>query len=250
MSAHTWGTDIRRSIDVGALGQAIARPGTDLRYWVSQGTVCTVDETTGDIDTQNPNAIWIGPEGVECDVRLEPLMIHVCCRYAGITAGDVTMYPPINPGDLVLVNLPEGFAHLPVIVNILNSRSAKQALGPDRKPIFDNKRLLIHAKTCAIDIRTAGQDASSAVQVLIEQNGTVTTTAKSIKQGDSSASQHVMHGELFTGDLKPALVKILADLQTLFTATVGGTPTSSTDIGTLVSAITAGSYLSSKVTAT
>ena len=193
MSAHTWGTDIRRSIDVGALGQAIARPGTDLRYWVSHGTVCTVDETTGDIDTQNPNAIWIGPEGVECDVRLEPLMIHVCCRYAGITAGDVTMYPPINPGDLVLVCLPEGFAHLPVIVNILNSRSAKQALGPDRKPIFDNKRLLIHAKTCAIDIRNAG-----GVQVLIEQDGTVTTTAEKIKQGSANAADHAVLGDTYT----------------------------------------------------
>ena len=193
MSAHTWGTDIRRSIDVGALGQAVARPGTDLRYWVSHGTVCTVDESTGDINTKDPNAIWIGPEGVECDVRLEPLKIHVCCRYAGITAGDVTMYPPIKPGDLVLVNLPEGFAHLPVIVNILNSRSAKQALGPDRKPIFDNKRLLIHAKTCAIDIQNAG-----GVRVLIEQDGTVTMTAKKIKQGSSGASQHAVLGDQYT----------------------------------------------------
>ena len=174
MSRHNFGTDIRRGVDAMALGEALARPGNDLRYWVSHGTVCMVGDD-GAIDTKNPNAVWIGPEGVECDVRLEPLCIHVCCQYAGISAGDVTIYPPIHPGDRVLVNLPEGFAHLPIIVAILHSRSQKQPLGPDRKPLFDNTRLLVYAKTAAIDVRNAG-----GVQVLLEQNGTVTTTAKNV----------------------------------------------------------------------
>ena len=171
---HSWGTDIRRGVDATALAEATARPGNDLRYWVSYGTVGVAGDD-GKLDTKNPNAVWIGPEGVECDVRLEPLMIHVCCQYAGISAGDVTIYPPINPGDRVLVNLPEGFAHLPVIVAILHSASQKQPLGPDRKPIFDNKRLLVYAKTAAIDVRNAG-----GVQVLLEQDGKVTTTAKNV----------------------------------------------------------------------
>jgi len=171
---HSWGTDIRRAVDAMALGEATARPGNDLRYWVSYGTVGVAGDD-GKLDTKNPNAVWIGPEGVECDVRLEPLCIHVNCQYAGISAGDVTIYPPIKPGDRVLVNLPEGFAHLPVIVAILHSGSQKQPLGPDRKPIFDNNRLLVYAKTAAIDVRNAG-----GVQVLLEQDGKVTTTAKNV----------------------------------------------------------------------
>ena len=171
---HSWGTDIRRAVDAMALGEATARPGNDLRYWVSYGTVGVAGDD-GKLDTKNPNAVWIGPEGVECDVRLEPLCIHVNCQYAGISAGDVTIYPPIKPGDRVLVNLPEGFAHLPVIVAILHSGSQKQPLGPDRKPIFDNNRLLVYAKTAAIDVRNAG-----GVQVLLEQDGNVTTTAKNV----------------------------------------------------------------------
>ena len=174
MSRHSFGTDIRNAVDAMALGEATARPGNDLRYWVSFGTVGVAGDD-GKLDTKNPNAVWIGPEGVECDVRLEPLMIHVNCQYAGISAGDVTIYPPIKPGDRVLVNLPEGFAHLPIIVAILHSGSQKQPLGPDRKPIFDNKRLLVYAQTAAIDVRNAG-----GVQVLIEQDGTVTTKAKNV----------------------------------------------------------------------
>ena len=171
---HAFGTSIRRGVNAQALAEALAMPGNDLRYWVSHGTVCTVGDD-GKINTKDPNAIWIGPEGVECDVRLEPLNIHVCAQYAGISAGDVTIYPPIHPGDRVLVNLPEGFAHLPIIVAILHSRSSKQPLGTDRKPIFDNQRLLVYAKTAAIDVRNAG-----GVQVLIEQDGKVTTTAKNV----------------------------------------------------------------------
>ena len=250
-AAHTWGTDIRRSIDVRALGEAIARPGTDLRYWVSHGTVCTVGGD-GKINTKDQNAVWIGPEGVECDVRLEPLMIHVCCRYAGISAGDVTIYPPIRPGDLVLVNLPEGLPHLPVIVAILHSGGDKQPLDPATKaPIFDNKRLLVYAKTAAIDIRNAG-----GVQVLIEQDGTVTTTAQTFitkaetKLGDENASEHVMHGESFTGDLNDVMTDVLVDLTEVFAVLSLGDPVSTTSIGTLLGNIAAGVYLATKVTAT
>ena len=187
--SHRWGTDIRRGIDTKALSEALARPGTDLRYWVSHGTVGTQDDA-GNLDATNPNSVWIGPEGVECDVRLEPLMIHVCCRFAGISGGDVTAYPPIHPGDQVLVTLPEGFAHLPVIVAVLNSRACKQPLDETQTPIFDNKRLLIYAKTAAIDIRTAG-----GVQVLLEQDGNATVKAQTIKLGGPDASEPLELGQ-------------------------------------------------------
>ena len=248
--SHRWGTDIRRGIDTKALSEALARPGTDLRYWVSHGTVGTQDDA-GNLDAKNPNSVWIGPEGVECDVRLEPLMIHVCCRFAGISGGDVTAYPPIHPGDQVLVTLPEGFAHLPVIVAVLNSRACKQPLDESQTPIFDNKRLLIYAKTAAIDIRTAG-----GVQVLLEQDGTATTTATTFitkaetKLGDENASEHVMHGESFTGDLNDAMTDILGDLAEVFWTFSLGTPMSKTSIETLLGNIAAGTYLSTKVTAT
>ena len=187
--SHRWGTDIRRGIDTKALSEALARPGTDLRYWVSHGTVGTQDDA-GNLDVTNPNSIWIGPEGVECDVRLEPLMIHVCCRFAGISGGDVTAYPPIHPGDQVLVTLPEGFAHLPVIVAVLNSRACKQPLDENQVPIFDNQRLLVYAKTAAIDIRTAG-----GVQVLLEQDGNATVKAQTIKLGGPDASEPLELGQ-------------------------------------------------------
>jgi phage baseplate assembly protein gpV len=197
--SHRWGTDIRRGIDAKALSEALARPGTDLRYWVSHGTVGTQDDA-GNLDATNPNSIWIGPEGVECDVRLEPLMIHVCCRFAGISGGDVTAYPPIHPGDQVLVTLPEGFAHLPVIVAVLNSRACKQPLDENQVPIFDNKRLLVYAKTAAIDVRNAG-----GVQVLIGQDG-------SVEIHNSQGATHKLNAD-GSIDIKtgPASVSLSAD---------------------------------------
>ena len=205
---HSFGTGIRSGINAHALAGALAMPGNDLRYWVSHGTVCTVGDD-GQINTKDANAVWIGPEGVECDVRLEPLNIHVCAQYAGISAGDVTIYPPIHQGDRVLVNLPEGFAHLPIIVAILHSRSSKQPLGQDRKPIFDNKRLLVYAKTAAIDVRNAG-----GVQVLIEQDGTVTTTAKKIQQGGPNLTEKEVQGTSY----RQAEDTMLQQLYLAFTA--------------------------------
>ena len=245
---HAFGTAIRRNIDPHALGKAIAQPGLDQRYWCSQAIVATVDTETGEIDPTDNHAIYCDSAGVDVDVELQPLGQPCTCKYAGISAGDVTIYAPIRPGDLVLAECPDGDLTTPVITHIFHSRSRRQPVSGG-KPIFDNNRLLVYAKNVPIDIRTAGQDSTSGVQVLIEQDGTVTTTAKAIKQGDSSASQHVMHGEAFTSDLNQAVQDILADLTTAFTALGLGAPTSTASIGTLVAGIAAGTYLSTKVTA-
>ena len=239
--SHRWGTDIRRGIDTKALSEALARPGTDLRYWVSHGTVGVQDDA-GNFDVQNPNSIWIGPEGVECDVRLEPLMIHVCCRFAGISGGDVTAYPPIHPGDQVLVTLPEGFAHLPVIVAVMNSRACKQPLDANQVPIFDNERLLIYAKTADIDIRTAG-----GVQLLMEQNGSVTTTATAIKQGSPAASEHAALGDQLTTQWQ-SLLSGLQSYADAIQSTADPTHTATVALTAVIGALQSQTFVSAKVT--
>ena len=176
------GTDIREGIDPSALRSLSRGPGTDTRRWCEMGTVATLDDETGDWDFKDKRAVVNGPEGVEVDVRLEPLDQLVSCKYAGIQAGEVTIFAPIRPGDIVLVAMPQGGNTQPVIVAILQSRSKRQPLGPNRKPLFDNQRLLIHAKTVPIDIRLAGAAGATPVQVLLEQDGTVTTTGGKIVQ--------------------------------------------------------------------
>jgi hypothetical protein len=140
------------------------------------------------------HAIYNSSAGVKVDVRLEPLGQPCACLYAGIQAGDVTIYAPIRPGNLVLVECPDGDLTTPVITKILNSRSSRQPT-ENGKPIFDNNRLLIHAKNVPIDIRTAGYNGGSPVQVLIEQDGTVTVDATLIKLGGASAQQRVPQGD-------------------------------------------------------
>ena len=81
------------------------------------------------------------------------------------------------------------------------------------------------------------EPGASVVKVIV--NG------DSIKLGDSSATQHVMHGEAFTSDLGDALADILVDLGSLL-----GFPSSALSIAKLTGRIATGSYLSTKVTAT
>jgi hypothetical protein len=190
--SHAFGTDIRRGFDSKLLGKAIAQPGIDLRYWVSLGTVCTLDPETGSRNTKDKLAIYNDSAGVDVDVELEPLGQPCTCKYAGIQAGDVTIMAPIRPGDIVLVECPDGDLFTPVITHILHSRSARQPT-ENRKPIFDNNRLLIHSKSVPIDIRTAGA-SGDPVQVLIEQDGTVTTTATRINHGDENVTEQFLLG--------------------------------------------------------
>lgn len=163
---HSFGTAIRRDINAQMLGKALAAPGMDQRYWCSFGTVCTIDPESGKMDPTDKLAIYCDSAGVDVDVELEPLGQPCTCKYAGVQCGDVTIMAPIRPGDIVLVECPDGDLFTPVITKIMQSRSKRQPT-ENGKPIFDNNRLLIHAKNVPIDIRTAG------AQVLIEQDGTI-----------------------------------------------------------------------------
>jgi hypothetical protein len=187
--------------------EGLASPGLDTRYWISRGTVATVDDS-GEIDYTDPHAVWIGPEGVECDVILEPLGQKVTAVWG--QGGEVADISPIHPGDQVVVECPDGDLMTPVIIAIVHSRSNKQPM-TSGVPIFDNKRRLIYARKGDIDIRTAG-----GAQVLIEQAGTVTTVASKILQGDGSASEQ---GVLGTG-YRQAEDTMLQDMTTAVAALV------------------------------
>jgi hypothetical protein len=153
----------------------MAQPGMDLRNWLSYGTVATMD-SAGEVDYENPHAIHQGPEGVEVDVYLESLNKLVTCRYAGLQGGPaVYVGAPIHPGDLVVVGMPEGDNAGCVILAIVNSAAQPVPLGDDKKPIFQNDRLLVWSKTVPIDIRIEG-----GPKVLIEQTGNVTVEAKNV----------------------------------------------------------------------
>lgn len=217
MNGRGAGTDSRGGVDPAALRALAQGPGADTRYWCSMGTVGTLDDDTGEFDVTDKRAILIGPEGTEVDVRLEPADQLVTCRYAGVQAGEVTIFAPIHPGDLVLVMLPDGGTAQPTIAAIIQSRSLKQPLGPNRRPIFDNQRLLIHAKSVPIDIRTAG-----GTQVLLEQNGTATVKgakvvadADDVRLGGPGASHAIPQGD----NLQTA-INTLADAVQVYTDAV------------------------------
>ena len=167
MSRHNFGTAIRRDINAQMLGKALAAPGMDQRYWCSLGTVCTIDPETGKMDPNDKLAIYCDSAGVDVDVELEPLGQPCTCKYAGVQCGDVTIMAPIRPGDIVLVECPDGDLFTPVITHIMQSRSKRQPT-EGGKPIFDNNRLLIYAKNVPIDIRTEG-----GARLALRQDGTV-----------------------------------------------------------------------------
>lgn len=238
---HNFGTAIRRDINAQMLGKALAAPGIDQRYWCSLGTVCTIDPETGKMDPTDKLAIYCDSAGVDVDVELEPLGQPCTCKYAGVQCGDVTIMAPIRPGDIVLVECPDGDLFTPVITHIMQSRSKRQP-SDGGKPIFDNNRLLIHAKNVPIDIRTAG-----GVHVLLEQNGTVTTTAKAIKQGSPNASQHAVLGDQYTTQWQ----SLLSGLQTYIGAMEPVDPTGGVQtlaFGRILAQLQAGGFLSAKVT--
>ena len=231
---HRFGTNIRNSIDAENFRKAARSVGADLRYWVAQGTVATVDTETGEFDPTDEKAVWNASDGIDVDVKLEPLEIPVTCRYAGIQAGEVTIFSPIRPGDIVKVEFPDGDLTGGVISAILQSRSNRQPTSGG-KPIFGNDRLLIHAKTVPIDIRLAGAAGATPVQVLLEQDGTVTTTGSKIVQnatdvrlGGANPTEQAVLGttqatELTTllGDMALAFAEIDVLLTSPASATAG-----------------------------
>ena len=214
---HRFGTNIRNSIDAENFRKAARSVGADLRYWVAQGTVATVDTETGEFDPTDEKAVWNASDGIDVDVKLEPLEIPVTCRYAGIQAGEVTIFSPIRPGDIVKVEFPDGDLTGGVISAIMQSRSNRQPTSGG-KPIFGNDRLLIHAKTVPIDIRLAGAAGATPIQVLLEQNGTVTVTADKIKLGGANAAEQYVEGTSYRSAEDTMLDDLAAGLATMLAA--------------------------------
>lgn len=179
------------ALDIRRFGQAIKQAGIDPRHWVSYGTVGTVDDD-GDIDFTDVRAVYIGPQGVECDVILEPLNIHVCAVYAGIAGGrETSFFAPIKPGDRVLVTLPDGDPTVPpVIVAVLHSAADRMPIA-NGKPIFQNNLVFLQTESVDIDVRT-----KNGGRVLIQQNGTVTTTATTVTDEATTVNENADHVNL------------------------------------------------------
>lgn len=247
MSGRGFGTSIVAGVEPGAF-RALARGVR--QYWCSLGTVCTLNSAEGEYDYTDKRAVISKPEGLTVDVRLEPLDIHVACMDARGLAGEATMMSPVRPGDLVLVECPDGDLTTPVITAIVQSRSNRQPLGEDRKPIFQNDRLLVHTKTVPIDIRTAG-----GVGVLLDQEGKAQVNAEATF---AACAPEVLLGcdashPVPQGDAQKTAVDALADAVQAFAASLSSNFVISNPIGaaaalatltTAVQLFKASSYLS------
>jgi phage baseplate assembly protein gpV len=185
----------------------------DTRYWCSRGTIGTIDDQ-GDFHPDDPHAIWIGPEGVECDVKLEPLEQMVTALWSKGDAESSDIWP-IRPGDQVLVECPGGDLMTPVITHILHSRSAKQPMASG-VPLFDNKRRLIYLKTSDLDIRCAAGKASIAAgptSVWVKQD--------KIQLGDDQVTEQAILGTSYRSAEDTMLDDLQSGIQSMQAAAIG-----------------------------
>lgn len=187
-------------IDVARVREAIKGAGIDPRYWVSYGSVAAVGDN-GDIDYSDPTVVHIAPDGTYCDVVLHPSQLAVTCRYVGMQGGPgVQVISPIHVGDEVLVVLPAGSpSGPPCIVQVMHSNYAKVPLGEDRKPLFQNDRVLVYAKDVPIDLRTGG-----GTRLQVDPDGTATLSGGTVvldsdntRLGSEGAWHPVMQGDNF-----------------------------------------------------
>ena len=170
-------TTIRREFDQAALREAVKGEGVDLREWSSYGVVGTLDEE-GNLVTGDDN-IYIAPAGCTVDVVLLPLNIPIPCRYAGIAGGEDTLiFAPIEPGAEVRVSLPSGdLREPPVIESVLHNQSQKMPLGDDKKPRWQNDRVLVFHGKKPIELRQG-----SGTVVRLETDGSASWEVASGKQ--------------------------------------------------------------------
>lgn len=158
-----------RAIDFARIARALVRPGMDARHWVSYGTVATLTGPGGTPNYSDPNGILCTPAGIEVDVVLEPMGYHLTCRY-GIAAGSCAINTPINPGDQVVVAIPDGDASMvPQIIAIIPGSSDPMPVGEDGLPLFKNDRLMIYAgQGVPIEIRSADGTMVRVTDQLVE----------------------------------------------------------------------------------
>ena len=182
--------------DMRQIAAGLSGPGIDTRYWVSYGTVGTIDDE-GNLNITDSHAVFIGPEGVDVEVMLEPIGVHCHCTYAGVYGGaHCSIMAPIRAGDRVLVALPGGDSTLPpIIVAILHDAQSTVPLDDDHKPTFRNDRVLISATGIPIDIRV-GKDS----KIKVGTDGTVTIEAKksvvkASEESDVETPKHVVKSD-------------------------------------------------------
>ncbi len=170
-------TTIRKEFDRAALRKAVEGEGIDLREWSSYGVVGTLDEE-GNLLT-GPENIYMAPAGVTVDVVLLPSGIPIPCRYAGIAGGEDTLiFAPIEPGAEVRVSLPSGdLREPPVIESVLHNQSQKMPLGDDKKPRWQNDRVLVFHGKKPIELRQG-----SGTVVRLETDGSASWEVASGKQ--------------------------------------------------------------------
>lgn len=181
------GTETARPLDIGRFGKAVAQPGIDPRHWVSYGTVCTIN-ANGTPNYFDPAAVYLDADGCYVDVLLSPTMQHVTARYPGVQGGPRgTVYSPIGPGDEVLVALPEGdLSWPPVIVKVMSGEHSRLPMNPDRTPIWQNDRVLLHGND--VKVHTVAQGGGGTAQVEVNPDGGVVLnlgTAGAARVGDS-----------------------------------------------------------------
>lgn len=187
------GTGVRRALDTKKLAEALTMPGIDPRLWCSYGTVGTVDDG-GKLNHTDWTAIYVGPEGVEVDVMLEPLELSVTCHYYGVMGGRAaTIQSPIRPGDQVLVHLPGGDpTQMPVIAAVLHGEHSPVPIGPDRLPVWKNDSIFVWAEDVPVDIRTKGGG-----RVRLDQAGKVDTEGSAARLGADAATEALMRGTTY-----------------------------------------------------
>jgi hypothetical protein len=189
--AHGSGTVTRSGLDTRRLAESLRTPGIDPRHWVSYGTVGTVGDK-GEVSYTDTHAIYIGPEGVEVDVILEPSGIACTCHYAGIAGGvSSTILAPIHPGDRVLVCLPDGdFSGPPTIVAILHSAAVPVPLGADRKPVFKNDRIFVWGQSVPVEVN-----------------------ATAVRLGDETSNEPFVLGNTYTSEIGALLDALKNDVR-------------------------------------
>jgi hypothetical protein len=243
---HRFGTRTTGGLDPASLREGLASPGMDTRFWQSLGTVGTIDDS-GEPNYADPHSVWIGPEGVECDVILQPLMQRVTALWG--FGGEIADIAPIHPGDQVLVACPNGDLMTPVITTIIHSRANKQPMTAG-VPIFDNRRRLIYARKGDVDIKVAQGDSTVRVdkgKAIVAAGGTsIQVNQDDVQLGDDGASHPLMYGDSY----QQALGIFLEALTVYANGIQGIADPSSAFTTVLLSAITAfqnSPYLSQKV---
>jgi len=201
----------RRGMDMTRFAQGLRTAGVDLRFWMSYATVAVVDDETGRPDFTNPNAIVVTPSGAEVDVVLEPSGQPMTARW-GWGGGRVTGHCPLEPGDQVILGFPDGDASMvPQVLAAVSGASAPLPVGDDDKPVFQNDRLLVHARGVPVDVRTDGGarvllDADGGAQLMNGSGAVRIDPDGTVRLHGAGASEQYVKGTTFLD----ALTKVVA----------------------------------------